>query len=94
MKTKPTVDISREGSLSLRWVKRTYAERKQYLDADYPNPRQRRVTHSSLARGQKFTDVFVISPATGISNIEMALGTGRWGSDQSTVSNKVEMLLF
>lgn len=94
LKTKPIVDISREGSLNLRWIKRIYAKRKQYVNAEYLNPRQRKVTHSSNLRGQKFTDVFVILPAIEISNIEMAFGTGRQGSDQSTVNNKVKILLF
>lgn len=92
LKTKPIVDISREGSLSLRWIKRIYGKRKQYVNAEYLKPRQGKVTYSSNLGGQKVTDVFVILPATEISNIEMAFETGRQGSDWSTVNNKVEML--
>lgn len=94
VKTKPLVCISREGTLSLRWIKTIYAKRKQSINADYLNLRQRKVTHSAYLSKQKFTNVFVILPVVEISSIEMAFGTRRQGSGQSTVNNKVKILLF
>lgn len=94
VKTKPLVCISREGTLSLRWIKTIYAKRKQSINADYLNLRQRKVTHSAYLSKQKFTNVFVILPVVEISSIEMTFGTRRQGSGQSTVNNKVKILLF
>lgn len=73
--------------------KKNICQKPQYVNAEYLNPRQRKVTHSSNFRGQKFTDVFVILPATEISNTEMAFEAGRWGSDWSTVNNCENVIL-
>lgn len=77
LKTKRLVGISREGSSGLGWIKRIYAKRKQDIDVEYLNLRSRKVTHSSNLSRYQFTDVFVILPATAISDIEMASGAGR-----------------